>query len=202
MIWREKNIKVITQLWNAGSKHHANFSTYFGPEVSRREKTGERVPDEYQLVRSYNEALSSGDEDSRRLVSLHAAEEHIHGVRQAGEVGEALRGVEGEQLRVLQGEGHWQRRGGGQLEQEKEDENENQHKKCRKVARRFLIWIKENKNKTFRYRNSKLKKSWEIKIKNTTHIFTALCKSHYFLGYCMENGSSDLLKHVETYIKI
>lgn len=152
----EKNIKDITPLWNAGSKHHANFSTYFGPEVSRREKTGERVPDEYQLVRSYNEALSSGDEDSRRLVSLHAAEEHIDGIRQAGEVGEALRGVEGEQLWILQGEGHWQRRGGGQLKKMRK-ENENLHKKCRKVARRFLIWIKENENKTFRYINSKLK---------------------------------------------
>lgn len=91
------------------------FSPHLGPEVGRCEKAGERVPDEHQLVRRHDETLSPGDEDARRLVPLHAAEEHVDGVRQAGEVSEALRRVEGQQLRVLQGEGQGKWRGRGQL---------------------------------------------------------------------------------------
>lgn len=63
----------------------------------------------------HNETLSSGHKDAWRLVALHAAEQHVNGVSQAGEVGQALRGVEGEQLRVLQGKGHRQRGGGCHL---------------------------------------------------------------------------------------
>ena len=81
-------------------------STHLGPEVSRAEKAGQRVPDEHQLVRRHDETLPSGDENARRLVALNAAEEHVDGVGQAGEVSEALRGVKGKQLRILQGEGH------------------------------------------------------------------------------------------------
>lgn len=91
------------------------FSTCLGPEVGRAEKAGERVPNKHQLVRRHNETLSSGDEDAGRLVPLHAAEEHIDGVCQAGEVSEALGGVKGQQLRVLQGEGHRKSRRWGQL---------------------------------------------------------------------------------------
>lgn len=93
------------------------FSAYFGPQVSRGEKTGQRVPDEHQLVCRHNETLPSGDEDARRLVPLHAAEEHINGICQAREVCKALRGVKGQQFRVLQGEGNWESRGWGHLEE-------------------------------------------------------------------------------------
>lgn len=82
------------------------FSAYLGPEVGRAEKAGQRVADEHQLVRRHDETLPSGDEDARRLVALNAAEEHVDGVGQAGEVSEALRGVKGKQLRILQGERH------------------------------------------------------------------------------------------------
>lgn len=98
---------------------HRFFSTYLGPEVGRGEKAGERVPNKHQLVCRHNETLSSGDEDAGRLVPLHAAEQHIDGVCQAGEVSEALRGVKGQQLRVLQGEGHRKSRGWGQLYKER-----------------------------------------------------------------------------------
>lgn len=91
------------------------FLRYLCPEVGRSEKAGERVPDKHQFVRRHDEALPSGNEDAGRLVPLHAAEEQVDGVRQAGEVGKALGGVKGQQLRVLQGEGHRQRRGWGQL---------------------------------------------------------------------------------------
>lgn len=95
------------------------FSTYLGPEVGRGEKAGERVPNKHQFVRCHNETLSSGDKDAGRLVPLHAAEEHVDGVCQAGEVSEALRGVKGQQLRVLQGERHRKTRGRGQLSRER-----------------------------------------------------------------------------------
>lgn len=98
---------------------HKPFSAYLGPEVCRGEKAGERVPNEHQLVCRHNETLPSGDEDAGRLVPLHAAEEHVDGIRQAGEVSEALRGVKGQQLRVLQGEGHRESGGWGQLCEEK-----------------------------------------------------------------------------------
>ena len=67
----------------------------------------------------HDETLPSGDEDARRLVPLHAAEEHVDGVCQAGEVSEALRRVEGQQLRVLQGEGHGKWRGRGELQKKR-----------------------------------------------------------------------------------
>lgn len=89
--------------------------TNLGPEVSRGEKAGERITNKHQFVCCHNETLSSGDKDAGRLVPLHAAEQHVDGVCQAGEVGEALRGVKGQQLRVLQGERHRQRRGWCQL---------------------------------------------------------------------------------------
>lgn len=95
------------------------FSTYLGPQVSRGKKAGQRVPNEHQLVCRNNETLPSGDEDARRLVPLHAAEEHIDGVCQAREVSEALRGVKGQQLRVLQGEGHRESGGWGHLYEER-----------------------------------------------------------------------------------
>lgn len=92
-------------------KHPHSHSRHLGPQVSRGKKAGQRVPDEHQLVRRHDETLAPGHEDARRLVALHAAEEHVDGVRQAGEVSEALRRVKGQQLRVLQREGH--RQGGG-----------------------------------------------------------------------------------------
>lgn len=92
-----------------------SLSPYLGPEVGGGEEAGERVPDKHQLVRRHDEALPPGDEDARRLVALHAAEEHVYGVRQAGEVSETLGRVKGQQLRVLQGEGQRERRGRGQL---------------------------------------------------------------------------------------
>lgn len=59
-------------------------------------------------MRRHDEALPPGHEDAGRLVALHAAVQHVDGVRQAGQVSQALGGVEGQQLRVLQGEGHGQ----------------------------------------------------------------------------------------------
>lgn len=69
-------------------------------------------------MRGHDEALPPSDEDARRLVPLHAAVERVDGVCEAGEVGEALGGVEGQQLRVLQGERHRQRRRRSQLYRE------------------------------------------------------------------------------------
>lgn len=63
----------------------------------------------------HDEALPSGDKDARRLVRLNAGKKYFDGVRQAGEVRETLSGVKGQDLRVLQREGHWQRRGWGDL---------------------------------------------------------------------------------------
>lgn len=91
------------------------FFAYLGPEVGRGEKAGERVPDEHELVRRHDETLPSGDEDAGRLVPLDAAEEHVDGVCQAGQVSEALRGVKRQQLRVFQGERHRETRGWSQL---------------------------------------------------------------------------------------
>lgn len=88
-----------------------SYSVYLGPQVGRGKKAGQRVPDEHQLVRRHNETLASGHEDAWRLVALNAAEEHIDGIRQAREVSEALRRVEGQQLGVLQREGHRESRG-------------------------------------------------------------------------------------------
>lgn len=64
---------------------------HLGPQVSGGKKAGQRVTDEHQLVRRDDKTLAPGHEDARRLVSLYAAEEHVDGVRQAGEVSEALR---------------------------------------------------------------------------------------------------------------
>lgn len=94
-------------------------STHLSPEVGGAEEAGERVADEDQLVRRHDEALAPGHEDAGRLVALHAAEEHVDGVGQAGEVGQALGRVEGEQLRVLQRQGHGQSRGLGHLGEER-----------------------------------------------------------------------------------
>lgn len=105
----------------------ADVFTHLGPEVSGGEEAGQRVPNKHQFVRRYNEALSSGHEDAGRLVPLHAAEEQVDGVRQAGEVGEALGRVEGQQLRVLQGEGHRQRRGRGQLHEGQIEKGQSLH---------------------------------------------------------------------------
>lgn len=79
--------------------------THLGPQVGRGQEAGQRVPDEDQLVRRHDEALPSGHEDAGRLVALHAAVQHVDGVCQAGQVSQALGRVEGQQLRVLQGQG-------------------------------------------------------------------------------------------------
>lgn len=60
--------------------HHPR---HLGPQVRRGKKAGQRVPDEHQLVCSDNETLAPSNEDARRLVALHTAEQHIDGVRQA-----------------------------------------------------------------------------------------------------------------------
>ena len=89
---------------------------HLGPEVGRGEEAGQSVPYEHQLVGGHDEALSPGNEDARRLVALHTAVQHVDGIREAGQVRQTLRGVEGQQLRVLQGERHRHGRGRAQLE--------------------------------------------------------------------------------------
>lgn len=90
------------------------------PEVSGAEKTSKRVPDENKLMRRHNETLPSGNKDPRRLVPLHATEQGVDGVSQAGEVRQALGRVEGQQLGVLERQREGKRRRGAQLQRKKE----------------------------------------------------------------------------------
>lgn len=66
------------------------MQTHLCPEVSGAEETSKRVSDKNKLVRRHNQTLSSGNKDPRRLVPLHATEQGVDGISQAGEMRQAL----------------------------------------------------------------------------------------------------------------